>query len=197
MVFSDIIDDIEEEIADQRYRKRDSAYLIEIDLESPEKLYDRRDPSPIKGRDLNEELADYIFNSVSEIPLKYEVILKLSFNSEESSSYPSDKIRLSIHNYFKMEEHYQKLELRRTIKKGFKGLFVGLFFLFIAIFISHLLEAREHFILSFISEGLHVLGWVSMWHPMNIFLYEWWPIKDRIRLLEKTVRMQTEIRYAS
>jgi hypothetical protein len=26
-----------------------------------------------------------------------------------------------------------------------------------------------------------VLGWVSMWKPMEIFLYEWWPIRRERR----------------
>ncbi|MCB0394446.1 MAG: hypothetical protein KDD25_07795, partial [Bdellovibrionales bacterium] len=35
-----------------------------------------------------------------------------------------------------------------------------------------------------LKEGLLLTGWVSMWKPINIFLYEWWPLYDDIRLYE-------------
>ena len=29
-------------------------------------------------------------------------------------------------------------------------------------------------------EGLVILGWVALWRPMEIFLYDWWPLlKER------------------
>jgi hypothetical protein len=36
-------------------------------------------------------------------------------------------------------------------------------------------------------------GWVAMWRPMEIFLYDWWPITARIRLLERLATMQVHI----
>jgi len=36
-------------------------------------------------------------------------------------------------------------------------------------------------------EGLSVLGWVSMWKPMEIFLYEWWPIRRERRACRRLV----------
>jgi hypothetical protein len=30
-------------------------------------------------------------------------------------------------------------------------------------------------------EGLIILGWVALWRPMEIFLYEWWPIRRERR----------------
>jgi hypothetical protein len=31
-------------------------------------------------------------------------------------------------------------------------------------------------------EGLIILGWVANWRPLEIFLYEWWPIARRRNL---------------
>ncbi|MFN8376856.1 MAG: hypothetical protein U0694_28785, partial [Anaerolineae bacterium] len=28
---------------------------------------------------------------------------------------------------------------------------------------------------AFLSEGLIIAGWVSMWYPLEVLLYEWWP----------------------
>ncbi|MGG7605670.1 hypothetical protein [Massilia sp. BKSP1R2A-1] len=37
---------------------------------------------------------------------------------------------------------------------------------------------------SIIRESLTIIGWVAMWRPVQIFLYDWWPLKGRIRVFD-------------
>jgi hypothetical protein len=30
-----------------------------------------------------------------------------------------------------------------------------------------------------LNEGLLILGWVANWRPLEIFLYDWWPLTRR------------------
>ena len=48
--------------------------------------------------------------------------------------------------------------------------------------------------LSVARESLATAGWVAMWRPMEIFLYEWWPLRGRWRIRGKMGRMQVEVR---
>lgn len=34
-------------------------------------------------------------------------------------------------------------------------------------------------------ESLTIVGWVAMWRPLQIFLYDWWPFQRQIRLYQK------------
>jgi hypothetical protein len=34
-----------------------------------------------------------------------------------------------------------------------------------------------------LGEGLLIIGWVAMWRPLEIFLYEWVPIRRRCQIL--------------
>jgi hypothetical protein len=43
-------------------------------------------------------------------------------------------------------------------------------------------------------ESLIIAGWVAMWRPMEIFLYEWWPIRRMGRLYQKMSRMHVEVK---
>jgi hypothetical protein len=43
-------------------------------------------------------------------------------------------------------------------------------------------------------ESLTIAGWVAMWQPMEIFLYQWWPLRRRGRIFEKMSRMKVEVR---
>ena len=42
---------------------------------------------------------------------------------------------------------------------------------------GRLIGASSNPVIEVMHQGLSVLGWVSMWKPMEIFLYEWWPIR--------------------
>ena len=40
-----------------------------------------------------------------------------------------------------------------------------------------------------IGEGMLIIGWVAMWRPLEIFLYEWVPMRRRCRILAKLSTM--------
>ena len=42
-------------------------------------------------------------------------------------------------------------------------------------------------------EGLIICGWVAMWRPIQIFLYDWWPILGDRRLFDRLSRMPVQI----
>jgi len=44
-------------------------------------------------------------------------------------------------------------------------------------------------------ESLLIGGWVAMWRPLEIFLYEWWPIRDEARLDDRLAAMPVRIAY--
>ena len=40
-------------------------------------------------------------------------------------------------------------------------------------------------------------GWVAMWRPMEIFLYDWWPVRAEARLSDRLTAMPVRIAYTS
>jgi hypothetical protein len=59
--------------------------------------------------------------------------------------------------------------------------------------LSHLIGASPNPVLDVVHEGLTVLGWVSMWKPLQIFLYEWWPIRRERRACRRLA--EAEVRF--
>ena len=47
---------------------------------------------------------------------------------------------------------------------------------------------------SFLKEGLTIAGWVAMWRPLEIYLYEWWPLRRLGQVFNKLSRMPVEVR---
>jgi hypothetical protein len=48
-----------------------------------------------------------------------------------------------------------------------------------------------------VREGLLIGGWVAMWRPLEIFLYDWWPIRADARLCDRLSEMPVRIVYAA
>jgi hypothetical protein len=48
--------------------------------------------------------------------------------------------------------------------------------------------------LSITSEGLLILGWVAMWRPVEIFLYDWWPEFGKHLLFLRIAGMKIEVK---
>jgi hypothetical protein len=40
-------------------------------------------------------------------------------------------------------------------------------------------------VLEILDEGLLIIGWVAMWRPLEIFLYEWVPLNRRCHTFTK------------
>jgi hypothetical protein len=44
-----------------------------------------------------------------------------------------------------------------------------------------------------IKEGLTIAGWVAMWRPLEIYLYDWWPLYEERRQLDRLARIRVRI----
>lgn len=180
-----------------RYKKEGDRFFIEVELDNPKHLFDRKDPSPIKGRDLNEDVVTYIMHSLREIPHRHSISLKIYFREKtDDPKFSPEQVSEAIRTFFFFEEYNKNMELRLKFKKGFKGLTIGLCFLFLCILFPFFAKEKSpNLFWLYVQEGLNVLGWVSMWYPINILLYEWWPIKEEIEVFHRAYNMQVEVIY--
>jgi len=44
-----------------------------------------------------------------------------------------------------------------------------------------------------VEESSLILGWVANWRPLEIFLYDWWPIWRRLRLYRRLAEAEVTI----
>lgn len=179
----------------KRYKREGKHFVIELELDEAKFLFDRKDPSPIRGRDLNEDTVTYIINSLEEIPKRYPTILRIHLKRGEMSRIFSKKIEIAIRNYFQFEAFNKTMELHATFKRGFISLIIGLSFLFFCTYLSSIIVNTRDLFGRFASEGVTVLGWVSMWNPIQIFLYEWWQIRANKMMFLRASFMNIEICY--
>jgi hypothetical protein len=177
------------------YRHEEGCYLIELKLSSLQQLFNVLDPAPFRAKDLAPAAEEYIVDSTEEFPLDTPLKLSLHLSPELSANEQMDGVPQAIHNYFAYRAEVTARRFSRVLKQGRMALAIGLGFLFFCI-LGHTAiaaQAESSVFWLIVEEGILITGWVAMWHPINLFLYEWWPVRHKQRLYEKLAQMEIEL----
>lgn len=155
------------------------------------------DPSPFHEKDLDHDAEEFIASWAQEFPLGEPVALLVHLKQPRADTQPL--IETAVHNYFAYRAKLNRLELHHLLKQGRISLVIGLAFLTACLLASELLlqQKGSGTLSTLLREGLTIAGWVAMWRPMQIFLYDWWPLRRTGRLYEKLSRMPVEVRTGS
>jgi hypothetical protein len=163
---------------------------IEIRLSRLQQLFNSLDPSPFHDRDLDQDAEDYIVDSADEFSLQTPLKLIVYLPEDQLQLLQAPDLTQAIHNYFAYRLRESRRRLRLFFRDGRIALLIGLLFLFVCIVLRQILLASPAGTISEIAaEGLLIVGWVAMWRPLEIFLYEWWPIRRRCLIFEKLSRI--------
>jgi hypothetical protein len=153
------------------------------------------DPSPFHERDLDDDAEEFIVSWAQEFPRRDPVSLVIHVNQIPVQRDAQHLVESAVHHYFAYRAKLKMLELRHLLKVGRTSLLIGLVFLGTCLLTSELLRRQEpRSLLMVARQGLIIAGWVAMWRPMEIFLYEWWPLLRKGRLYQKLSRMHVEMR---
>ncbi|MBD3655516.1 MULTISPECIES: hypothetical protein [Marinobacter] len=170
-------------------------HVIRVHLSSISQLFNSLDPSPFVGRDLDVNAESFIMEWAEEHPARGAFRLEILLNQCDDLAAARDRVVQAVHAYFLEREQLARRDFRRLMGEGRLSLAIGLVFLAVCLGVSRALEAHTpgSGLLSLVSESLWIGGWVAMWRPLEIFLYDWWPLLRRIRLLRRLSVMEVHL----
>jgi hypothetical protein len=86
-------------------------------------------------------------------------------------------------------------KFRQRLKYGRTSLIIGLCFLFFNLIVRQLiLQISDSPFHLLVAEALLITGWVAMWGPITVLLYELWPIIQTKKVYQKVSTMEIDIR---
>lgn len=176
-----------------RYRRVGGVNLIEITLSGVEQLFNTLDPSPFHEKDLDADAEDYIVGAARELPTHEPFKLILYLPPDHPQRLAGSDLALSIRNYFDYRCHNAARDLRLMLRQGRTALAIGVTFLIACALLRELLTASHGTIERIFAESLLIAGWVAMWRPLEIFLYDWWPLRRMRRTYAKLASMDIEV----
>lgn len=181
--------------ASKRYKKIDGKETIEIRINEALQLFDSRDPAPFRDRDLDDDFTDYIIASADEIPLRTPIGLRI-YIAKQSGDIRAESIVEAIQSYLEYQIDLKRTQFSKILKMAQLFLFIGLVILCLCLLLSRWVKNMpSDFFSSALSEGIVIFGWVSMWKPLELILFDWYPIYDRIRLLKKLHTSEIKVEF--
>jgi len=156
--------------------ERESAN-IRLHLKEVAQIFDSLDPYPFHERDLDADAEQYIVASAQELAQRPAAILVYLDRSSGDAS-EARNLEKAIHEHFARKQRVTSRELRDLLRRGWISLLIGLAFLGTLLALSEAVGQRlsPGPLASVLSESLVIGGWVALWRPLEIFLYDWWPI---------------------
>jgi len=182
---------------DPRYRREGDTVYVELTLRTVQQLFDARDPAPFRTRDLEAAALEYLVDAADDLPRGVPVVMDFAFTLEPSppSLEPTALIE-AIRGHLGYEEARLRRRVRRMFQQATLAALVGLGVLGLSLLLVRALDALGRpAVVAMIREGVTILGWVALWRPLEVFLYEWWPVWERIRALRRVARAPMQVRY--
>ena len=178
------------------YAEEDGRYLVEVRLSKARALFNSLDPAPFIEKDLDADAESYIVDTVQDFSLAMPLKLVIYLPAGECDSSEAESIPDAVRNYFSYRAHHADMRLRFMLLQGRTSLMIGLLFLFGCLFARELVisSLESGLVHDVVEEGLLICGWVAMWRPIEIYLYEWWPIRRMRRTFDKIREMPIELR---
>lgn len=181
-----------------RYKHAEGKRWIEVRVRTVQQLFDARDPAPFRERDLDDDFVEYIVSAVSEFSLATPLKLVIYVDDKESKDLPKDSIREAIRDFFNFRIDLQKKELRNFIRRAQLFLLIGLLILGGCLWAAQsIVLPSPPGVMGILREGLVIFGWVSIWKPIELILFDWYPLYEKLRLNRKLLGMEMDIRFSA
>jgi hypothetical protein len=160
-------------------------HQLDIRVREVRQLFNSLDPTPFLNKDLDRACEAFIENWALSLAHDSHLHLMIHVEQLADGSAADDVVTEAIHNYYNYKIGLVRGELQQLLRVGRLSLAIGLAFvttcLLLAETVAGLFTGPGATIAR---ESLTIIGWVAMWRPVQIFLYDWWPLKGRIRTFE-------------
>jgi hypothetical protein len=170
-----------------------SVQTIELRADKLAHLFDPFDPFPTPTRDLSKSAEDFIVGWARELPPAAPLRIVIHLAEETLAA---EELSDAVAHHFAYRAERVRGDLHELFAIGRTSLLIGLTVLGVCIVAGSAAQNSlgDAPLGRILSESLIILGWVANWRPIEIFLYDWWPLAARRRLLQRLAEARVEVR---
>jgi hypothetical protein len=175
----------------------DDCELIQVHVTDLKQLFNPIDPSPPAEKDLAAQPEEFIVAwaraAKRDARLGLQVDVDVSVSRDEAST-----VGGAVREFFHQRSLSADRRLSQLFRVGRTSLVIGIAALAIAVTLASLVESGlgDRPIAALLRETLVIGGWVAMWRPLEIFLYDWWPIRAERRLYDRLSAMPVNVTFS-
>lgn len=170
--------------------------LIEVRVDKIAQLFHTLDPFPFREKDLDQDVEEYIVSWARELPGNKSIRIIVYLSDTEFKTRTFQDIGAAFSRYFTSRTVVIQHELNELFRIGRRSLGIGIAILTFCLASGHLAAGylTDASLKNLVRESFLILGWVANWRPLEIFLYDWWPIAQRRDLYRRLAAAPVELR---
>jgi len=173
---------------------KDSQGVIELRLTDVKQLFNSLDPAPFHERDLDSDAEEFIVSWARELPRRAPLVLLVFLSDPPPEGDPATLIETGVRAYFRYRKQLITRQLRQMLNRGRVSLVIGILFLAACLFLADKVALLGDGALWQITrEGLIIGGWVAMWRPIELILYDWWPLHIDRRVYHRLSQVDVRV----
>jgi hypothetical protein len=175
--------------------------VVELELPEADYLFSVPETNPLKEGSVFEPGMETIYDFARKGKVRDAILLKLFLPGEKITPELEPRIRSAIRRYcqFQIEKITDNLEIETRL--GRRTLYYGISILVICLLLSGLgflisSNATNPYLYAlggFMYNGFMIIGWVSLWTPTSMLVFERWPDWISRNTYEHLRDMQIEI----
>ena len=175
-----------------------NAEIIEVLAEDLLQLFNPIDPTPLRERDLDPRVEAFIVDWSREVSRQKPLALLVRMSREADSGEAETLLRDAVRRFFRERAQSSRRQLRQLFHRGRISLAIGLAVLATFTTAAQLVTMTDSGgVAQILRESLAIGGWVAMWRPLEVFLYDWWPISADAKLFDRLAAMPVRISYTT
>lgn len=160
-------------------------HVLELRVRELQQLFNSLDPTPFLDKDLDGACEAFIENWALALPQSCHLQLTIHVGQVPVPEGAAELVATAIHHHYAYKVELSQDELRQLLRLGRACLGIGLCFVATCLLLAEAIATVVAGPLARIAkESLTIIGWVAMWRPVQIFLYDWWPLKGRTKTFE-------------
>lgn len=169
--------------------------LIEVHVGELKQLFNSLDPTPFRERDLDPRAEEFIAGWASELHGDQPLCLVIHVDGPGQADADIAVLQEAVREFFKQRAHVTRRRLRQLFAVGRTSLLIGVAALASSILLGDLAATllRDSGFGGILRESLLIGGWVAMWRPLEVFLYDWWPIRAEARRYDRLSEMTVQV----
>jgi len=170
---------------------------LHLNIGSFDTVFDNRDPETLPRRRLDPEWLEYVLETIDDLPRSTALDMTLHTSSAALGKWKETDLAQSLREHFETYDMRLRMRVRENFRTGRTILLLGVLILIVFTGLSVLFEQFDLGVFHRIfTEGFLIIGWVALWRPVDILLYDWWPIvaerRKIARILKGIITITTE-----
>jgi hypothetical protein len=159
-----------------------------------DELFNSLDPAPFFTQELDAAAEQYIERWARHYPAHSQLHLSVHVKDAPADTAQASKLAQAVRDHFAFRKLRTRDDLADLLWQGRLSMLIGCIFLALCVVLADLLRTHASGpFAAMLREGLTIIGWVALWRPIQIFLYEWWPLWRRVQALTNLQHMRVEL----